>query len=159
VLTRDELREQLGRDLKAHVIILPEHPMDEIDHADGNVRFLDNDTVLINELRPEYNYWRDGMEKIREDYGFRFIEVPWFSPRYKRDSLSAIGLYINYLEVGRLIILPKFETEGNRDAETLALFKKLFPNRYVEQVNINAIAEEGGLLNCISWTIKETSKN
>jgi hypothetical protein len=51
----------------AHVIIVPEHPGDEIDHADGNVRFLDHNTVLINELKPEYTYWKDGIEKIRED--------------------------------------------------------------------------------------------
>ncbi len=152
-LTRDELREKLSADLKAHVIIVPEHPMDEIDHADGNVRFLDSDSILINELKTECRYWRDGMEKIRKDYGFRFIEVPWFTPRYKRDSLSAIGIYINYLEAGNLIILPKFEIGGNRDQEALDLFREHFPNRIVEQVNINAIAEEGGLLNCISWVI------
>ena len=117
-LTREELREQLSHDLMAHVIIVPEHPGDEIDHAVGNVRFLDHDTVLINELKLEYKYWKDGIEKIREDYGFTFIEVPWFKPRYKKDSLSAIGIYINYLEVGNLIILPKFEIEGTRDQET-----------------------------------------
>jgi agmatine deiminase len=63
-------------------------------------------------------------------------------------------MYINYLEVGNLIILPKFEIEGNRDQEAFDLFKTLFPNRPVEQVNINSIAEEGGLLNCITWNIK-----
>jgi len=153
-LTKDQLREKLSHELRAHVIIIPEHPGDLIDHADGNVRFLDKSTVLINELGREYKYWRAGMAKIKEDYGFDFIEAPWFTPKYKRDSLSAIGIYINFLEVGNLIILPKFETEGNRDQEAFELFKNHFPNRSIEQVNINAIAEEGGLLNCISWSIR-----
>jgi len=154
-LTRDELREQLSHDLKSHVIIKPEHPADQIDHADGNVRFLDENHVLINELQREYQYWREGMEKIRNEQNLSYIEIPWFTPKRKKDSLSAIGYYINYLEIGNLIMIPKFEIEGNRDQETLDLFKSLFPTRNIEQVNINAIAEEGGLLNCITWNIRK----
>ncbi len=41
--------------------------------------------------------------------------------------------------------------------EALGLFRKLFPKRIVEKVNNNAIDEEGGLLNCITWTINLTS--
>jgi agmatine deiminase len=152
-LSKEEIRAQLGKDLKARVIIIPEHPGDKIDHADGNVRFLDDSNVLINELQNEYKYWREGMERIKKENGFSFIEVPWFIPKKKKDSLSALGLYINFLDVGNLILLPKFEIEGNRDEEALNRFKNIYPTRNIEQVNINAIAEEGGLLNCITWDI------
>ncbi len=153
-LSKEEIREQLSKDLKARVIIISEHPCDKIDHADGNVRFLNHDTVLINELRQEYKYWHDGMEKIKKENDLRFREIPCFIPQKKKDSLSALGIYINFLEIGNLILLPKFEIEGNRDEEVLNLFKNLYPTRNIEQVNINAIAEEGGLLNCITWNIK-----
>ncbi len=152
-LSKDQLVKQLGHDLRAHVIIVPEHRGDQIDHADGNVRFRDEQTVLINDLSLEYKYWRTGMAKIKEYYGFNFIEVPWFIPKRKKNSLSAIGFYINYLEIGNLIILPKFEMDGNRDQDAFNLFQRYFPDRQIEQVNINAIAEEGGLLNCISWSM------
>jgi hypothetical protein len=76
----------------AHVIIVPEHPGDEIDHADGNVRFLDHNTVLINELKPEYTYWKDGIEKIREDFRESFHRLPSGRSHW-RCSRGAGGIY------------------------------------------------------------------
>ena len=62
---------------------------------------------------------------------------------------------MNYLEVDNLIVLPKFGVEGNRDQETVELFKKIFPDRIIETVDYNDVAVEGGLLNCTTWTIVE----
>ena len=153
-LTEAEIRDHISKDLHAEVIIIPEHRGDEIDHADGNVRFLDDKTILVNELANEYKYWVKGMNQLRDRYGFKFEEIPWFTPKKKKNALSALGIYINFLEVGNLILLPKFEIEGNRDEEAFKRFKVLYHERCIEQVNINAIAEEGGLLNCITWNIK-----
>ena len=63
------------------------------------------------------------------------------------------GTYVNYLETANLIIMPVFEVSGNRDAEAYDVMKRTFPDRVIETVNINEIGIEGGLLNCISWTI------
>jgi agmatine deiminase len=153
-LTEAEIRDQISKDLHAEVIIIPEHRGDEIDHADGYVRFLDDKTILVNELANEYKYWVKGMNQLRDRYGFKFVEIPWFTPKKKKNPLSALGIYINFLEVGNLILLPKFEIEGNRDEDALKKFIELYPGKTIEQVNINDIAEEGGLLNCISWNIK-----
>ena len=82
------------------------------------------------------------------------IEEPWFEFKVKNFPDSAIGLYLNYLEVGNLIILPIFDVKGNMDQRVIDLFTSLFPYKQIEPVNINQVAHEGGLMNCISWNIK-----
>jgi len=61
---------------------------------------------------------------------------------------------VNYLEIGNLIVFPVFELEGNKDEEAFDLISSLYPNKFIERINITDIAIEGGLMNCISWNIK-----
>ena len=79
--------------------------------------------------------------------------MPWFSYSDNDHKESALGIYVNYLEIGNIIVFPIFEIDGNKDKEALKVIKEAFPNQIIEPVNIKEIANEGGLLNCISWTI------
>lgn len=65
---------------------------------------------------------------------------------------SAIGIYVNYLELNNLIVLPIFGRE--EDKEAVAVLKKAFPNKAIETINYNDVALEGGLVNCTTWVIK-----
>ena len=142
--------------LKAKVIIIPAFKTDVTGHADGMVRFVDKNTILGNDLNIEYKYIRDGINKACTNNGLRYINVPFFEPKYdKNHEMNAIGIYVNYLEVDNLIVLPKFNVDGNHDEEVESLFKMIFPDRFIETVDYNEVAIEGGLLNCTTWTIKE----
>lgn len=142
--------------LKAKVIIIPAFKTDITGHADGMVRFVDKNTILGNDLNIEYKYIRDGINKACTSNGLRYINVPFFEPKYdKNHEMNAIGIYVNYLEVDNLIVLPKFNIDGNHDEEVESLFKMIFPDRIIETVDYNEVAIEGGLLNCTTWTIKE----
>lgn len=141
----------------AEVIIIPQIFADFTGHADGLVRFIDDNTILVNNLDEEYKYWGKAMKKVIDNYNLSFINIPIFEDKTKRkDKLkSAIGCYTNYLEIGNLIIFPIFEINGNKDLEALNVMKDIYPTRIIEPININNIALEGGLMNCISWNIKE----
>ena len=153
---KDRLISELEYLLKAKVIIIPAINTDITGHADGMVRFVDKDTILGNDLNAEYKYIRDGINKACSENGLHYINVPFFEQKYdKNHELNAIGIYVNYLEVDNLIVLPKFNVEGNRDEEAITLFKKIFPDRIIETVDYNEVAVEGGLLNCTTWTIRE----
>ena len=142
--------------LKAKVIIIPAFKTDITGHADRMVRFVDKNTILGNDLNIEYKYIRDGINKACTSNGLRYINVPFFEPKYdKNHEMNAIGIYVNYLEVDNLIVLPKFNVDGNHDEEVESLFKMIFPDRIIETVDYNEVAIEGGLLNCTTWTIKE----
>ena len=120
------------------------------------VRFVNKNTILGNDLNAEYKYIREGINKACLENNLQYINVPFFVPKYdKKQAMNAIGIYVNYLEVDNLIVLPKFGVVGNRDEEALSLFKKIFPDRIIETVDYNEVALEGGLLNCSTWTVKE----
>ena len=42
----------------------------------------------------------------------------------------------------------------NKDNEALDLVHEVFPDKQIEPININDIARQGGLMNCITWNIK-----
>lgn len=64
---------------------------------------------------------------------------------------SAVGLYINYLRVGNTVVLPAYGRP--EDEAALQKVQQVLPDANVFQVPCRQLAEEGGVLNCISWTI------
>lgn len=156
--SKDALVSEIERLLKAKVLIIPAYSISEdvTGHADGMVRFVDENTILGNDLTEDYDYMKKGINKMCQAAGLKYIDVPYFIPeKDKNHEMNAIGIYVNYLEVNNLIVLPKFNVCGNRDEETIELFKKIFPNRIIEAIDYNEVAVEGGLLNCTTWTIYE----
>jgi agmatine deiminase len=147
---------EIERLLNAEVIIIPQIKSDMTGHADGLVRFYDDKTVIGNNLKDEYKYWGDAMKKVIQQYDLKYINMPIFDYKvqYKNKCISAIGCYMNYLEIGNLIVFPVFELEGNKDDEAFDLISSLYPNKIIERININEIAFKGGLMNCVSWNIK-----
>lgn len=156
---KNALVSEIERLLKAKVIIIPSYRSEYDDftgHADGMVRFVNESTILGNELKDDYQYIKEGINTACKENGLSYIEVPYFTPKKdKTHDMSAVGIYVNYLEVGNLIIIPKFGVEGNKDTEVEELFRKIFPNRIIETIDYNEVALEGGILNCTTWTIKE----
>lgn len=145
------IKRDLGDLLNAEIIIAPDLKEDMTGHVDGHLRFVNKDTLLVNELKHEDRKWVKGFKEMARKHNFNYIEMPWFQTA---DEESAIGVYVNYLEIGNLIVFPIFEVKGNRDQEALEVIRQVFPNRKIEPININKIAKEGGLLNCVSWQIK-----
>ncbi len=140
--------------LDVQVIVIPDIKSDFTGHADGMVRFVNNKTILGNDRNTEFAYWKKKMDVVLKEFGFEYIDIPFFEYKDKKFPDSAIGCYVNYLEVGNVIILPIFKVDGNYDVEVYELFKDIFPDRTIEVVNVNDIGVYGGLLNCITWTIK-----
>jgi agmatine deiminase len=150
---RDALVPDIKELLEAEEVIVIEAFSADDDmtgHADGMVRFVDKGTVVGNERT-------DAMEKrnseLLKEKGIGYKDIPFFEYHDEEYENNAIGIYVNYLEVGNLIILPKYEVEGNRDAEALDRFREIFPDRTIEQLDCCAIARYGGVLNCITWTV------
>ena len=155
---KEQLVKELSELLEAEVIIIPAQNGDMTGHADGMVRFVDHDTILGNNRSDEYKYWTNGIEKVLKDYNLKYIDVPFFySYKDSKHPDHAIGVYVNYLEVGNLIVLPVFEVEGNKDEEAIATFKQIFPDKIIETINFNDVALEGGVLNCTTWVYRKDS--
>ena len=150
--TQAELIKILEQQLKAQVILIPslKKKNDMTGHADGMVRFVNENTVIGNYV-PSKKGLEQRIQAVLQGYGIDVIDFPYFSS----SNDSAVGCYLNFLETEQHIFLPVF---GNTmDDKAVASAKEIFPKTIVP-VNINEIAKEGGVLNCISWETKQTEK-
>lgn len=148
---KDEIVKELGQLLECEIIIIPAENDDMTGYADGMVRFVNRNTILGNNLEAEYKYWRERMQKVIEKYNLKYINMPFFVPKDSKHPLSAVGIYVNYLEVDNLIVLPVFGKE--EDNQAITIIKDAFPGKAVETIDYNDVAYEGGLLNCTTWII------
>lgn len=149
---KEKLVSELSNLLECEIIIIPAENDDMTGHADGMVRFVNRNTILGNKLADEYKYWREGMEKQIEQYGLKYIDVPFFLPKDPKHPHSAIGIYVNYLEVNNLIVLPVFGRD--EDKQAVDVLRQAFPDRVIETIDYNDVAQEGGLLNCTTWVVR-----
>lgn len=150
---KDFLVNELTKLLECEIIIIPAENDDFTGHADGMVRFVNRNTILGNRMADEYKYWQKGMQKVLETYNLTYIDVPFLTDiKDSKHPESAIGIYVNYLEVNDLIVMPVFGRE--EDAQAVGIIQKAFPNKQIETINYNDVAKEGGLLNCTTWVVK-----
>jgi agmatine deiminase len=138
-----ELTAKLAKLLEANVIIIPSLKSDMTGHADGMVRFVDENTVVANAPLSPFGF-ETKVKKALQNHGIEVLDFPYFDS----NGDSAIGCYLNFLETGQAIFLPVFGVDTDNKAVQTA--KHIF-HKAIIPVNINEIAADGGLLNCISW--------
>ena len=66
---------------------------------------------------------------------------------------QANGEYINYLQMENAVIVPTFGIP--EDDIAVKQFEQLFPGHTIATVESNKVANDGGILNCITWNIKK----
>ncbi len=150
--TETEILAHLEKELKCRVIIIPEYPDEITGHADGLIRFIDDTTVFINETKGDpQKKWLKKFLSVLQDNNLQPVELPC---PMEPDQPTAEGLYINYLHVGNLVIVPQFNFK-KEDARALSKCKEIFGSKYaVVPCDARWIAQGGGVLNCASWTVK-----
>ena len=150
---KDSLINELSKLLECEIIIIPAQNGDYTGHADGMVRFVDRNTILGNKLADECKYWQKGMQKVIDTYNLTYIDVPFITDiKDPKHPGSAIGIYVNYLEVNDLIVMPIFNRD--EDNQVLEILQRTFPNKIIETIDYNDVAKEGGLLNCTTWVVR-----
>jgi len=134
------------------LFFIPQHPKDFTGHADGMVRFLDENTVLINNNSKEKEEFQRALKIAIHNAGLEYIEIP-YNPYNNKKISQANGVYMNYLEMSNLIFLPTYNMK--EDDVVVKLFEKLFNSHLIIPLCSNDIADNGGVLNCITWNILE----
>ena len=138
-----ELTAKLAKLLEASVLIIPSLKSDMTGHADGMVRFVNENTVVANAPLSPFGF-ETKVKKALQNHGIEVLDFPYFDS----NGDTAIGCYLNFLETGQAIFLPVFSVDTDNKAVQTA--KHIF-HKAIIPVNINEIAADGGLLNCISW--------
>ena len=146
----------LKKDLGVNkVYLIPKAPYDYTGHADGMIRFINENDLLVADYSNESNSWRKKMDKALEKTGLNIIPFPSEVVEEKNEDsdYTAKGIYINFAQIGNIILFPQFKLDS--DGIALEKTKKLYPKCKVIPVNSNEIANDGGVLNCITWNIKK----
>lgn len=129
---------------------VPEQPGDFTGHSDGMVRFLDESTVIINDYRREKEWFYRAFEIAIHNMGLKYVKIPYNVYNNKSND-QANGSYINYLQMENTVFIPTFGID--EDDEVVRQFEELFAGQNIATVDSNEIANDGGILNCITWNI------
>ncbi len=152
-IDRKKLLNQLHELLQVDKLyFIPEQPKDFTGHADGMVRFIDDNTVVINDYSREKAWFYRAFEIAIHNTGLDYIRIPYNVYDNKSDNY-ANGDYVNYLQMENNVFIPTFGI--NEDDAAVKQFEKIFSGQNITTIDSNEIAFDGGILNCISWNIKK----
>lgn len=144
---KEELIAELESLLQAKLVLIPWDKHEMYGHADGMVRYIDGNRVLLN------NY-ADTNQSLRK----RLLDAltPHFEVEelhYGKSSNTELSwAYLNFLQTEKVIFIPAFYIrEDDMAKEQIAA---LYPKFKIVQIHdVEDIVRDGGALNCISWNI------
>ena len=142
------IRKQLKEIFHANIIMLPWDKKYEIyGHTDGILRAIDNRTVLMTNYGDFGPGYAARFEKILKEH-FEVKKLRYNTNKRYKESWA----YINFLHVGKHIIIPGFGVP--EDKQALEQIQEYYPECSVHQIECREIVENGGALNCMTWNIK-----
>jgi len=147
---RAALRATLG---VARCLVIPAEPGDCFGHADGVVRFLDERSVVVNDHSAQDPSYGRRLREILTRAGLRVEVLPYRPDTSVNDGVpSAVGNYLNFLQVGPLILVPAYGAPEDEPARRR--LESLLPGAQVIPIPCAELAARGGVLHCASWTVR-----
>ena len=142
----------LESELGHPVIIIPwtPHEDDVYGHSDGFIKWCGDNRILMGNHGDCYPEEATSIRRILESYGFEVTEIR-FKGKVDKPCYDLNWAYINFLQVGKNIIMPKFNIE--EDAIAQQYIQEAFQDCNIRQIEMAEIAKEGGALHCISWNV------
>jgi agmatine deiminase len=132
------------------VVFIPVEPDDNVGHADGILRFLSQDILLVNDYNDSdfRDYSRELCRRLSTSLpDTQIVPFPWFCADERLDGVwSAVGAYINFVQTARGIVYPVF---GNRLDEKVPQILQNLTSLRLRPVAASRLARLGGVLNCI----------
>lgn len=133
------------------VVLIPWDEECEYGHADGMLRFVNNEKVLISGFYEksdnEFSKW------ILESLDKAKIDRDWL--RVSDNEVEDNIAYINFLQTKDLILVPALnQPEDDKAVEEISKHFSKYANR-IDKVDMREIVRRDGALNCITWTTKD----
>jgi agmatine/peptidylarginine deiminase len=147
-----EFKALLDSELGHPVIIIPwtSHEDDVYGHSDGFIKWCGDNRILMGNHGDCYPEEAASIRRILESYGFEVTEMH-FKDKVSMPCYELNWAYINFLQVGKNIIMPIFDIP--EDAIAQQYIQTAFPDCNIRQIEMKEIAKEGGALHCLSWNV------
>ena len=128
------------------LIIIPKQPYDMLGHSDAMVRWIDENSVLVNDFSNESKSFNDRLVKALKKSGLdmKFMKYHKGFFTKKRDW----GAYLNFIKIKDILIVPIYGIDD--DDTALQQINKVYSSCRVETINLSEIIELGGALHCIT---------
>lgn len=152
--TERDLKARLEADLECEVCLIPWDRYEIFGHADGMVRSIDGNDILLNNYVDFDKSLRERLLAKLHDYGFHVEELHYDLPRPSKQSWASL----NFLQVKNLIFVPALGLP--EDPLALQQLQEFYPGYKVIPVpGCQDLVRDGGALNCVSWTVKNIESN
>ena len=155
---------------------------DQIGHADGMLRYIGNGKVLMTNYDDFNKKHSKLLEETLRKADFKVEKLVFGTlGKFKKDKMFRLlrkysWCYINYLQVGKRILLPSLGYD-DLDNEAKQQIKDIFDRETNNEYEIKLLSEidsdidmlsivedindkqnSGGALNCLTWTIRKNDK-
>lgn len=168
-IPKKELINQLEKLFESEIVIIPAEPGDDLGHADGILKFIDEKRVFVNDYsvmkQPQYDKYQDKLMKALNEHEISQELFPYayhlcpptdekaFRVRYPEadDYNPGFGYYINFLLMKGIILFPIMNI--SEDSKVLEKLKLFYPDFSIMPIDCQDLSMEGGLINCVSWNI------
>lgn len=143
------LHDMLERLFEAEVIIIPWDRYEMFGHADGMVRAIGDDYLLLNHY---VDFDKDLRKRILRELGPTFCveELHYDTPHRSKMSWA----YLNFLQVKSRIFVPGLGIP--EDVMALEQIQALYPRHKVMLIpDCQELVRDGGALNCVTWNIRK----
>ncbi len=152
--TEKQLVEKLKKLFEVEkVVLIPWDEECEYGHADGMLRFIGKDKVLIS------GFYESVDKKFKEELLWSLEQegVAWEWLRCANKESEKNISYINFLQTKDLIIIPKLNRKEDKVAfeEISKHFPEYASSGSIFSADARDIEKHRGAFNCISWTVLE----
>jgi agmatine/peptidylarginine deiminase len=142
-----QILKDLEEVFQTEVVLIPWDTDEPYGHADGMVRYLGGNRVLINNYRDISETFCKSLRGFLEP---RFeVEEITFG---KDNQSERTWAYLNYLRVGNVVFLPQLGLKT--DALACRQIQNLLPEAEIVPIEVATLPQKGGALNCVSWNVK-----
>lgn len=141
--------ERILRDaFQCDILFLPWDGEEDYGHSDGIVHYVGDGKILLTNYQDFSRHYYYRFRKVL-DKKFEVITLKYKVKRHRERSWC----YINFLQVGNLVLVPQLGTE--EDCQALEQIGKVLPCCDVVGISALEAVGKGGALNCISWNVKK----
>ena len=128
------------------LIIIPKQPYDMLGHSDGMVRWIDENSVLVNDFSNESKSFNDRLVRALKKHSLKIKFMKYGDGFFSKTR--DWGAYLNFIKIKDILIVPVYGIDD--DDVAVEQIKKIYSDCGVETINLSEIIELGGALHCIT---------